>query len=307
VITASDEEVRTTSGPGLGEAVSFAWGDAESGVFGSLRIGLGADAAGTSATAIGLLFRGGDLVTAVAEAAEPPPSPEWRRIEIAGARAEIVEPLARWSARLDAGADGRFELEFSALGEGAELRTATAAAARASGVEGYAHLCAVRGTATVGDETLDIDCLGERTRQWDTPDWEKVALARSVSAWFSPDHAVLLSAISPAAAEGHDVEAITAFMFSPDDTEERATNGRPAIHSVSEPRLSTVYDREGRQRRAGLELWRGEDDEFPRRAAGEAACGTSLELGRLRLDASFFRWRMEGRTGVGRYDILRRT
>jgi hypothetical protein len=36
------------------------------------------------------------------------------------------------------------------------------------------------------------------------------------------------------------------------------------------------------------------------------ACGTSLELGRLRLDCAFFDWRMEGRVGVGRYDVLRR-
>jgi hypothetical protein len=34
-------------------------------------------------------------------------------------------------------------------------------------------------------------------------------------------------------------------------------------------------------------------------------CGTSLDLGRLRLDCAFFRWRMDGRTGFGRYDILR--
>ena len=29
-------------------------------------------------------------------------------------------------------------------------------------------------------------------------------------------------------------------------------------------------------------------------------------LGRLRLDCAFFTWRMEGRSGVGRYDVLRR-
>ena len=74
----------------------------------------------------------------------------------------------------------------------------------------------------------------------------------------------------------------------------------------SSPRLSTTYDGDGRQRRAGLELWVDEDG-CPRRAAGEVVCGTSLDLGRLRLDCAFFRWRMEGREGVGRYDVLRRT
>ena len=58
-------------------------------------------------------------------------------------------------------------------------------------------------------------------------------------------------------------------------------------------------------RSAGLELY--ETEESPaRRAAGEAVCGTTLDLGRLRLDCAFFRWRMEGREGVGRYDVLRR-
>ena len=75
---------------------------------------------------------------------------------------------------------------------------------------------------------------------------------------------------------------------------------------VLDPRLSTTYDAGGRQRHAGLELWVDEDG-FPRRAAGEVVCGTTLDLGRLRLDCAFFRWRMDGREGVGRYDVLRRT
>jgi hypothetical protein len=74
---------------------------------------------------------------------------------------------------------------------------------------------------------------------------------------------------------------------------------------VLDPRVSTVYDADGRQRTAGLELYLDEDG-FPRRAAGEVMCGTTLDLGRLRLDCAFFRWRMEGRTGFGRYDLLRR-
>ena len=75
---------------------------------------------------------------------------------------------------------------------------------------------------------------------------------------------------------------------------------------VEEPRLSTTYDDEGRQRRAGLELWVGGDDAYPRRASGEAVCGAEVDLGRLRLECAFFNWRMDGRPGVGRYDILRR-
>jgi hypothetical protein len=36
-------------------------------------------------------------------------------------------------------------------------------------------------------------------------------------------------------------------------------------------------------------------------------CGSTLDLGPLRLDCAFLRWHMDGRVGVGRYDLLRRT
>jgi hypothetical protein len=75
---------------------------------------------------------------------------------------------------------------------------------------------------------------------------------------------------------------------------------------VADPRLSTTYDADGHQRRAGLELWVDETDGYPHRGSGEVLCGSTLELGQLRLDCAFFRWRLGGRTGVGRYDILRR-
>jgi len=77
--------------------------------------------------------------------------------------------------------------------------------------------------------------------------------------------------------------------------------------AVGQPLLSTTYDRQGRQRHAGLELWVGEDEQaWPRRAAGEVVAATTMDLGALRLDCAFFAWRMEGRSGVGRYDVLRR-
>ena len=44
------------------------------------------------------------------------------------------------------------------------------------------------------------------------------------------------------------------------------------------------------------------------RAGGPARslCGSSVELGQLRLDCAFFAWTLDGREGVGRYDVLRR-
>jgi hypothetical protein len=76
--------------------------------------------------------------------------------------------------------------------------------------------------------------------------------------------------------------------------------------AIDDPRLSTTYDGDGHPRRAGLELWVGEDDGYPRHATGEVICGSTLDLGQLRLDCAFVRWRMDGRSGCGRYDVLRR-
>jgi hypothetical protein len=139
-----------------------------------------------------------------------------------------------------------------------------------------------------------IDCLGQRGHSWGAPDWDQMALARTLGVWMGQDLGVSLLAIRPAGSDRHDQESIAAYVYD---------GGEPV--RVEDPRLSTGYDGEQRQRRAGLELWI--DEESPaRRAAGEVVCGTSLDLGRLRLDCAFLRWHMEGREGVGRYDILRR-
>jgi hypothetical protein len=72
---------------------------------------------------------------------------------------------------------------------------------------------------------------------------------------------------------------------------------------IEEARLSTVYDGDGRQRSAGLELWaRGE--EFSRRGSGQVIAGSSLELETVRVHAAVFRWRIEGRDGIGAYELM---
>ena len=54
---------------------------------------------------------------------------------------------------------------------------------------------------------------------------------------------------------------------------------------------------------AGLGLWLPGED-FPRRASGQARAGASLSLEGLRVHAAVFGWRMDGREGVGTYDII---
>jgi len=144
--------------------------------------------------------------------------------------------------------------------------------------------------------------MGQRGHSWGAPDWEQLSLVRTVSVWAEDDFGVSLSALRGVKAKHHDEEAIgaTLFAFVGDDDE-----GLVPARPIAEPRISTTYDGEGRQRRASLELFEDEDS-WARRAAGETHCGTTLDLGALRLDCAFFHWTVEGREGVGRYDILRR-
>jgi len=280
---AAAEAARQPRGPGFSDAVTFAFGDPQTGLYGLARLGL----AGGGGSALAVLFAGRDPVAAVARGGlEVAEGGGFERLELAGLHATVEEPLRRWTVALD----GRFELSFEALGAPAEL-DADEPAARAGGMAGYEQLCRVTGTA----EGRAVRCLGQRGHTWGEPDWERMEAARSVAAWLEDGTGVALSAVRPGGAGDHARDAVWAALLGP-----------AASLRVDEPRLSTTYDEAGRQRRAGLELWVGADDAYPRRAAGEVVCGSTLELGQLQLDCAFFSWRMEGVAGVGRYDVLRR-
>jgi hypothetical protein len=293
VTTAAAEAPRHDLGPDGSDALTVAFGDAAADLYGVARLGLAAG----GASGLVLLFHEGRPVVVAAEGgvavAGPPAS--WDEVSAAGLDTETVEPLRHWRLAF-AGDDASFDLDLGAAGTVAELDAAHPAA-QAGGMAGFEQPVRVHGTALVGARRLELDGLGQRGRSWGAPDWERIALARTVSAWMG-DLAVSLTAIRPARADDHEGEAVAATIV------ETREAGSVAL-AVHDPRLTTTYDGEGRQRSAGLELWLDEDG-WPRRAAGEVLCGTSLDLGRLRLDAAFLRWRMEGREGIGRYDVLRR-
>jgi hypothetical protein len=298
-VTADLEAPRPAAGAGFSDAVTCAFGDPGAGVFGVARLGL----AEGGASGLVLLFAGGEPAAVSAEggvAVEP--GAGWDAVSAAGLDTHVVEPLARWTLSF-AGDNAAFDLELAALGTPAELDPGHPAA-KAGGMTGYEQLVRVRGGVTAGGRRLRVDGLGQRGHSWGAPHWERMALARTLSAWMGEDLAVTLTAVRPAKASDHGGELVAATILERGGSEE---DGGPGVRPVpvADPRLSTTYDDEGRQRRAGLELWVDEDG-YARRAAGEVVCGTSLDLGRLRLDCAFFRWRMEGREGVGRYDVLRR-
>jgi hypothetical protein len=288
--------------PGSSEAVTFAFGDPAANVFGIARIGLSADADGdVTASGLVVLFADGEPIAVRADGGVAVDRVAWDAIDAAGIHSTIEEPLHAWTVSFTANEAGTgFALRFASSSSPAVLEESHPAATT-GGMSGYESLCRVQGTVTAAGVVRSVDGMGQRGHSWGAPDWERLSVARTLNAWFGEDLGVTITAIRDDRATAHDAEIIAAFLFEPED------EGPPGTfpHLVSDPLLSTRYDADGRQQSAGLELYVTEDG-YARRIAGEVVCGTTLDLGRLRLDCAFFRWRMEGREGVGRYDVLRR-
>ena len=271
-----------TSGPGFSDALTYAFASPDGEVCGVARLGLAEGAA----SGLVLVFRGGEAA-AVSADGEGRAGKRWEDVAAAGLETSEAGQ-DRW--RVTYAGEVGFELEFAAAGPPLVLGRESPAA-RAGGMEGADRVCRV--TGTVGGEPFSG--AGQRGRSWGAPDWDRMLLARTLTAWFDDGRALSAVAVRPAKAKGHADEQVTALLLEGEH-----------VREVAEPRLSTTYDAEERQRAAGLELYVGAEDEMALRAAGEVVAGTTLDLGRLRLDCAFFRWRMQGRSGVGRYDVLRR-
>lgn len=286
------ESPRPAEGEGFGDAVTYAFGDPATGLYGSARLGL-VPGEPPHASSIALLFHDGAVASVGSSGAVELAQLDWTRVAAGDVSAEIVEPLRAWTVSYD-GDGGGFELRYEALGEPAEIGNAALAQSAVS-LHGYEQLCRVRGTVRVGDQRWTVDCLGQRGHQWGAPDWQRIELSRTLGVWLEDELGVALASVRPRGAAGHEDEVFSAFLLDAEAT------------PIDDPRLSTTIDANGRQLRAGLELWVEEEGEqAPLRAAGDVICGTTFDLGELRLDCAFFAWRMEGRSGVGRYDLLRR-
>jgi len=289
------ERARPAGAPGFSDAVTFAFADAAGGLCGLARVGLSGADGDRAGSALGVLFAEREPVAVLAHGAVPVAAGAgFERLELPGLAATVEEPLQRWTVAFSGERDQGFELTFEALGPPAELGE-DEPAALAGGMTGYEQLCLVHGTVRAGGRAHELRCLGQRGHSWGEPDWSRIETTRTLTAWLDDGTGLSLTAVRPADAADHGAEATWAALL-----------GRAGSVRVDDPRLSTTYDEAGRQRRAGLELWVGEDDAFPRRASGELLCGSTLDLGQLQLDCAFFRWHLDGRAGIGRYDLLRR-
>ena len=187
--------------------------------------------------------------------------------------------VERGEEGLRAELEGRFRLELVPLSEEADLGPVTA------------RVCRVNGEVA----GRRVDCLGTVSETRSPPSWDELDAMRSISALLDEEHALLALARRPRGAMGHGEELVVACLLQEQE-----------LLAVEEARISTVYDGEGRQRSAGLELWLPGED-FPRRGSGTAVAGTSLELEGLTVHAAVFRWRVEGREGLGAYELMVRS
>jgi hypothetical protein len=120
-------------------------------------------------------------------------------------------------------------------------------------------------------------------------------LRRSIGIVFSDGGLLALSAVRPPAGEGHGDEQVTTILCGPD--------GAPT--EVSETLLSTEYGADGVQRRVTLELWTDGDEGQPLRGAGTLISAAEVRNSGTVSDVAFFRWALEGREGLGHYELVR--
>jgi hypothetical protein len=120
-------------------------------------------------------------------------------------------------------------------------------------------------------------------------------LRRSIGIVFSDGGLLALSAVRPPGASEHGEELVTAVLCGPD--------GAPV--EVSEALLSTEYGSDGVQRRATLELWTDGEEGQPMRGAGTLISAAKVRRTGDETDIALYRWSIEGRDGLGHYEVVR--
>jgi hypothetical protein len=124
-------------------------------------------------------------------------------------------------------------------------------------------------------------------------DAERV-IRRSIGIVFADGGLLSLSGTAPTQG-GHGDEPLLAVLCDPD----------AAPIAFEEALLSTEYDEAGVQRRATLELWLDPEEGRPIRGGGTLISAVEVEMEGLHTRIAFFRWSIEGREGLGHYEIAR--
>jgi hypothetical protein len=120
-------------------------------------------------------------------------------------------------------------------------------------------------------------------------------LRRSIGIVFADGGLLAIASALPAGAREHGEEILAAVLCDPD--------AGPV--AFDEALLSTEYGEDGVQRRATLELWHDAEDGKPLRGAGSLISSLAVERPGLHAQIAFFRWSVEGREGLGTYEVAR--
>jgi hypothetical protein len=195
-----------------------------------------------------------------------------------GARSLVLDEPARLEPSgggWEVGVGNRFDVRLEPASEPVEL------------AGNRVRVCTVSGSVA----GTPVEGLGTVSETLRAPAWDELEALRAISILAGPGHALLAVSRRPRGAPGHGEELTDAVLIADGE-----------VNAVEEARISTVYDGEGRQRNAGLELWLPEED-FPRRASGSVTAGSSLELEGLDVHAAVFAWRLEGQEAVGQYEL----
>jgi hypothetical protein len=118
---------------------------------------------------------------------------------------------------------------------------------------------------------------------------------RSIGIVFSDGGLLALTSQLPGRGTGIDEEEVTAVLCEAD--------GAPL--TFEETLLSTEYGEDGVQRRATLELWPDVEEMRPLRGAGSLISSVCVRRQHLDSQIAFFRWSVEGREGLGTYEVAR--
>ncbi|HEX8752275.1 MAG TPA: hypothetical protein VF731_02560 [Solirubrobacterales bacterium] len=118
---------------------------------------------------------------------------------------------------------------------------------------------------------------------------------RSIGIVFDDGGLLAVTASRPEAGREHGDEETAAVLCDPDS----------APIQFEEALLSTEYGEDGVQRRATLELWPDTEDMHPLRGAGSLISSIAVQRDGLDSQIAFFRWSVEGRQGLGHYEIAR--
>ena len=120
-------------------------------------------------------------------------------------------------------------------------------------------------------------------------------LRRSIGIVFADGGLLALTSALPAGADEHGEEEVAAVLCDPD----------AAPVQFDEALLSTEYGEDGVQRRVTLELWPEEESDRPLRGAGTLISSSRVRREGLDAEIAFFRWSVEGREGLGTYEVAR--